>query len=560
MPAPQTCATNPTTIPKKICFSIFDFHLTTRVGGRIDWCRTIDHKKNHRACTSRAEERPPRLLKPNSGHSTTLDRASRSLRELFINTAGTSVQSSSTPRSAPAESFGGMNKKTPAARPGSPPPPPMVQKRVVSFGNPALGTYHGDVYTSMTQLRLEKEPNNGGAVHNHSRLVAMVNVPPAQVPEGILHVMGPFSAWIVHVRIVIDDTTDTSKESSSLKLASIATQGDHAPCGPSIEMLASAEERLPSPSSSKSGALLETATTTTAASHDRSYVVLIEFVDVETATSFVQDVHNAPYTSLDDSIICSVCHVVALEGINGVSVMSPLFAANTVGNNNDATPSPTATSHHQQRVEDYNCAVCLEHMDLVPTLSNDNDGKNVDADNDDKDKKDTRRQRSSSSGAISPAILTTVCNHSFHMSCLEQWQDSPCPVCRYDHSGLNETLSRCHECGTTDNNYVCLICGVVSCADPTGSASSSSLAAASSMATPCSRTTAVEPSATAGLTSCNSAVAPAVHSHARRHYDQTLHAYALHTESQHVWDFAGQGYVHRLLQNKDDGKVRAACC
>lgn len=44
-------------------------------------------------------------------------------------------------------------------------------------------------------------------------------------------------------------------------------------------------------------------------------------------------------------------------------------------------------------------------------------------------------------------------------------------------------------------------------------------------------------------------------SHARQHYDETLHAYALDTESQHVWDFAGQGYVHRLLQNKDDGKL-----
>eukprot|EP00525_Craspedostauros_australis_P004953 CAMPEP_0198128672 /NCGR_PEP_ID=MMETSP1442-20131203/49896_1 /TAXON_ID= /ORGANISM="Craspedostauros australis, Strain CCMP3328" /LENGTH=83 /DNA_ID=CAMNT_0043788879 /DNA_START=1 /DNA_END=249 /DNA_ORIENTATION=- len=38
-------------------------------------------------------------------------------------------------------------------------------------------------------------------------------------------------------------------------------------------------------------------------------------------------------------------------------------------------------------------------------------------------------------------------------------------------------------------------------------------------------------------------------SHARQHYDNTLHAYALDTETQHVWDFAGQGYVHRLLQN-----------
>jgi BRCA1-associated protein len=44
-------------------------------------------------------------------------------------------------------------------------------------------------------------------------------------------------------------------------------------------------------------------------------------------------------------------------------------------------------------------------------------------------------------------------------------------------------------------------------------------------------------------------------SHARQHYDDTLHAYALDTETQHVWDFAGQGYVHRLLQNAKDDKL-----
>lgn len=44
-------------------------------------------------------------------------------------------------------------------------------------------------------------------------------------------------------------------------------------------------------------------------------------------------------------------------------------------------------------------------------------------------------------------------------------------------------------------------------------------------------------------------------SHARQHYDDTLHAYALDTETQHVWDFAGQGFVHRLLQNAKDDKL-----
>lgn len=28
-------------------------------------------------------------------------------------------------------------------------------------------------------------------------------------------------------------------------------------------------------------------------------------------------------------------------------------------------------------------------------------------------------------------VLTTVCNHTFHCTCLSQWADTSCPVCRY---------------------------------------------------------------------------------------------------------------------------------
>ena len=49
--------------------------------------------------------------------------------------------------------------------------------------------------------------------------------------------------------------------------------------------------------------------------------------------------------------------------------------------------------------------------------------------------------------------------------------------------------------------------------------------------------------------------APSNLGHALRHYEESLHAYALDTETQHVWDFAGGGYVHRLLQNSEDGKI-----
>ncbi|CAG8619905.1 3016_t:CDS:2 [Cetraspora pellucida] len=37
--------------------------------------------------------------------------------------------------------------------------------------------------------------------------------------------------------------------------------------------------------------------------------------------------------------------------------------------------------------------------------------------------------------------------------------------------------------------------------------------------------------------------------------EKTSHLYALELETQRVWDYAGDGYVHRLIQNKSDGKL-----
>lgn len=43
--------------------------------------------------------------------------------------------------------------------------------------------------------------------------------------------------------------------------------------------------------------------------------------------------------------------------------------------------------------------------------------------------------------------------------------------------------------------------------------------------------------------------------HAQRHFSETGHLYSLELETQRVWDYAGDGYVHRLIQNKADGKL-----
>ena len=109
-----------------------------------------------------------------------------------------------------------------------------------------------------------------------------------------------------------------------------------------------------------------------------------------------------------------------------------------------------------------------------------------------------------------------------------------CPVCRYSQTLLSSrpsslasaqsshsipfadpaspSLSVCSCCSSTTNLWICLICGNIGCGRY-GQA------------------------------------------HAQAHYQSTTHIYALELETQRVWDYAGDGYVHRLIQNKADGKL-----
>ena len=256
---------------------------------------------------------------------------------------------------------------------------------------------------------------------------------------------------------------------------------------------------------------------------DKNYHLLFVLDSEDSTDTFVGDLNGRPYTTLDESETCSVHHAVYVEGENGVSLLGPFFASSSSPSasspkNQPSSPSAgegspsTAGNHHA--MDEHQCPVCLEKMCLPSPSSS-----------------------TSTAANASSSILTTVCNHSFHIDCLLRWQDSPCPVCRYDHSGLNHTLSRCHACASTVRNYVCLICGVISCASGPPSSSLTPLARGE------------------GGDHAPSAQVPSQRGHALQHYEETLHAYALDTESQHVWDFAGGGYVHRLLQNTEDGKI-----
>lgn len=111
-------------------------------------------------------------------------------------------------------------------------------------------------------------------------------------------------------------------------------------------------------------------------------------------------------------------------------------------------------------------------------------------------------------------VLTILCNHAFHAECLVNWGDSTCPVCRYIQTPELSEGSICMECEGTEALWICLICGYVGCGRYQGG-------------------------------------------HAASHFRTTNHSYALQLGTNRVWDYAGDNFVHRLLQSTSQGKLVA---
>uniref|UniRef100_A0A8B9G8N0 BRCA1-associated protein n=1 Tax=Amazona collaria TaxID=241587 RepID=A0A8B9G8N0_9PSIT len=109
-------------------------------------------------------------------------------------------------------------------------------------------------------------------------------------------------------------------------------------------------------------------------------------------------------------------------------------------------------------------------------------------------------------------VLTTLCNHSFHSQCLQRWEDTTCPVCRYCQTPEPVEENKCFECGVQENLWICLICGHIGCGRY-------------------------------------------VSRHAYKHFEETQHTYAMQLTNHRVWDYAGDNYVHRLVASKTDGKI-----
>lgn len=123
-------------------------------------------------------------------------------------------------------------------------------------------------------------------------------------------------------------------------------------------------------------------------------------------------------------------------------------------------------------------------------------------------------------------LVTLPCAHTFDCDCLRKWGDSRCPVCRVSHLLLSTAqgvqspdhrdevtrLTRCGMCDSSENNWICVVCGVVGC----------------------------------GRYSKG---------HARAHWKESGHLLAMELETQRVWDYKGDNYVHRLIQTRTDGKL-----
>ena len=109
-------------------------------------------------------------------------------------------------------------------------------------------------------------------------------------------------------------------------------------------------------------------------------------------------------------------------------------------------------------------------------------------------------------------LLTAPCNHEFHLNCLKQYRSTDCPVCRFSLVPDAETSSECLECRASEDLWLCLICGFIGCGRY-------------------------------------------LNKHAVEHFEMTNHTFAKQLGSERVWDYARDQYVHRLIQNKGDGKV-----
>lgn len=218
-----------------------------------------------------------------------------------------------------------------------------------------------------------------------------------------------------------------------------------------------------------------------------TYMVLMKFRDRKSAEAWRKEFDGKGFGPLREEAICRVTYIKSITIETPSQSTASSSKAPAIGHLNSLKPFPPPTP---DLVELPTCTVCLERMDETSGL------------------------------------ITIPCQHVFHCTCLQSWRGSGCPICRattpapksadpndpYSHPFGHGISNICGRCNTTDDLWICLICGNVGCGRYKGG-------------------------------------------HAKDHWKETAHCFSLELETQHVWDYAGDMWVHRLIREKGEGKV-----
>lgn len=316
--------------------------------------------------------------------------------------------------------------------------------------------------------------------------------------QGVVHV--PFG--IIHLFRVLDDIHDP-------KHPSMAIQADDAMVDD--ETMGTILAMLNVPASMNASALLQFLDSALEAveqvriihqSRKNYLLVLVKFRDALDAEEFFKMYNGVPFDAFDTSDACELVYITGFTASATSSTPIPYPMSSALSPWPIILPSDTEKAPLLQNLQPYRSDSGLRknafELPTCPVCL---------------DRLDSRLS----------GIVTVLCQHSFHCACLQRWDDSRCPVCRHSYvrhvkgasshgSDASLLVSHCGLCQNDSDLWMCLICANVGCGRYT-------------------------------------------HGHARQHYEETGHLYSLEVDTQRVWDYAGDGYVHRLIQSKSGGKL-----
>lgn len=234
----------------------------------------------------------------------------------------------------------------------------------------------------------------------------------------------------------------------------------------------------------------------------KAHLLLLEFRDASDAAVFYMEYNGREFSSLAGDQKCKIVRVASFRPSASASPppSSSSSYSSSVGASASSSTAPNNTAVHPNNCSSSSCSsscsgsnggAILKEEDELPTCTI-----------------CLERLDATVSG-----IYTISCNHSFHCDCVARLPALVCPVCRYASAPVDDgSQTVCATCACTENLWMCMLCGSVGC----GRYQSG---------------------------------------HARLHFEQTSHAYAIELHTQRVWDYVGDQYVHRMVADSNSSKV-----